>query len=48
MVPNWGLIFDMLKEKVVVQRHLDRMEEWANGNLIKFNKDKCKVWHLER
>ncbi|KAK4824608.1 hypothetical protein QYF61_016877 [Mycteria americana] len=25
---------------------LDRLEEWANKNLTKFNKDKCKFLHL--
>ncbi|KAK4824361.1 LOW QUALITY PROTEIN: hypothetical protein QYF61_014021 [Mycteria americana] len=28
------------------QKDLDRPEEWANKNLMKFNKDKCKVFHL--
>lgn len=22
------------------------MEKWAHSNLLKFSKDKCKVWHL--
>ena len=32
--------------RAAIQRHLDRQEEWAVRNLLKFNKDKCQVLHL--
>ncbi|KAF4805028.1 hypothetical protein TURU_002534 [Turdus rufiventris] len=38
---------DMLEGRHGIQRDLDRLEEWANVNLIKFNKAKCKVLHMD-
>ncbi|GAB0182370.1 mitochondrial enolase superfamily member 1 [Grus japonensis] len=37
---------DTLEGRATLQEDLDRLEEWANKNLMKFNKDKCKVLHV--
>ncbi|PKU42350.1 rna-directed dna polymerase from mobile element jockey-like [Limosa lapponica baueri] len=37
---------DTSERKATLQEDLDRLEEWANKNLMKFNKDKFKVLHL--
>ncbi|GAB0187002.1 mitochondrial enolase superfamily member 1 [Grus japonensis] len=37
---------DSLEGKNAIQRDLDRLEEWACKNLVKFSKAKCKVLHL--
>ncbi|GAB0182778.1 mitochondrial enolase superfamily member 1 [Grus japonensis] len=37
---------DTLEAKGTLQEDQDRLEEWANKNLMRFNKDKCKVLHL--
>ena len=37
---------DTSEGRATLQEELDRLEEWANKNLMKFSKDKCKVLHL--
>ncbi|KAK4809950.1 LOW QUALITY PROTEIN: hypothetical protein QYF61_002907 [Mycteria americana] len=37
---------DTSEGRATLQEGLDRLEERANKNLMKFNKDKCKVLHL--
>ncbi|KAK4810933.1 hypothetical protein QYF61_013341 [Mycteria americana] len=37
---------DTSEGRAILQRDLDRLEEWDSKNSMKFNKDKCKVLHL--
>ncbi|GAB0186246.1 mitochondrial enolase superfamily member 1 [Grus japonensis] len=37
---------DTSEGRATLQEDLDRLEEWAYTNLMKFNKDKCKVFHM--
>ena len=37
---------DTPEGRAALQGDLDRLEEWASKNHMKFNKDKCKIMHL--
>lgn len=46
MTPDWGAPVDTLKGRAARQIDLDRLEERADRNLMKFDQDKCKALHL--
>ncbi|KAK4823844.1 hypothetical protein QYF61_007163, partial [Mycteria americana] len=48
MTSKWQGAVDMLECRAAIQRALDRLEEWAERNLMKFSKDKCKEEPLQR
>ena len=39
---------NMVKGEDAIWRVLDRLEKWVQKNLMKFNKAKCKVFHMGR
>jgi len=38
---------NMSERRAILQRDLDRLEEWASKNIMKFNNDKYKALHLD-
>lgn len=48
LIPNWGEPMNTLKCWTAIQSDLNRLEEGSNRNLMKLQKDQCKVLPLGR
>lgn len=47
MMPKYQSIVNIVIDRSF-QRDVEKLEEWANRNFMKLNKDKCKVLHPGR
>lgn len=45
---KWHHTEKTFEGRAAIQRNLGRLEEWTDRSFMKFNKDKCRVLHLER
>ncbi|PKU41782.1 hypothetical protein llap_7914 [Limosa lapponica baueri] len=39
-------VVDMSERSDAIQRDLDKLNKWTHVNLMKFNKAKCKLFHM--
>jgi len=43
---KFGVSANLFEGRKSLQTHLDRLDQWADVNCVKFNKAKCQVLHL--